>query len=107
MAHDFPQIEDLDYHDTYSPIAKLVIVRCLLGVVVSKVWELYQLEVNTTFLYGDLFEEVYMFLQPGYKTSTFGKFVTYESLYMAFAKHLVIGTSNLVEFLLNTDLFNH
>lgn len=73
MAHDFPQIEDLDCHDTYAPIAKLVIVRCLLGVVVSKVWELYQLEVNTIFLYGDLFKEVYMFLQPGYKTSTSGK----------------------------------
>lgn len=63
MARGLPQITGLDFHDTYAQMAKLVIFRCLLAAVVSKGWELHQLDVNNVFLH-DLSEDVYMSLPP-------------------------------------------
>lgn len=42
-------------------------IKVLLTVVTSLNWPLVQLDVNNTFLHGDLFDEVYMDLQLGYK----------------------------------------
>ncbi|GKB55722.1 ribonuclease H-like domain-containing protein, partial [Tanacetum coccineum] len=51
----------------------MVTVRCLLSVVVSQSWLIFQLDVNNAFLYRDLYEDVYMKPPEGYFPSDLRK----------------------------------
>ncbi|KAL7596004.1 hypothetical protein Lser_V15G30641 [Lactuca serriola] len=53
-------MEGVDFHDTLAPVAKLVIVRVLLTIVVKRDWIISQLDVNNAFLHGGLDEDIYM-----------------------------------------------
>lgn len=76
------QVEGMDYHETFAPFVKRVIVRTFLAIAAARRWKLHQMDLHNAFLYGDLDEEVYTKLPPGFKTSTPNQVCRfYKSLY--------------------------
>ncbi|KAA0063422.1 Retrovirus-related Pol polyprotein from transposon TNT 1-94 [Cucumis melo var. makuwa] len=66
VTKGYGQQEDIDFLDTFSPVAKIVTVKVLLSLTASFGWSLCQMDVNNAFLNSDLFEEVYMTLPMDY-----------------------------------------
>ncbi|GJY38774.1 ribonuclease H-like domain-containing protein [Tanacetum coccineum] len=66
VAKGFSKRERFDYDETFSPVVKMVTVRCLISIDVKMEWSLYQLDVNNAFLYVDLIKDVYMYIPEGY-----------------------------------------
>ena len=56
----YSQVEGIDFGDIFSPISKLTSIRFILSIVVYFDLEVEQMDVKTTFLHGDLEEEIYM-----------------------------------------------
>ena len=56
----------IDFGDIFSPVAKVASIRLLLSIVATFDFEVEQVDVKTTFLHGDLEEEIYMKQPEGF-----------------------------------------
>ena len=65
VAKGFTQEYEIDYEETFTPVARISFVRALLTVAAASKWDLFQMDVKNAFLNGDLSEEVYMQPPPG------------------------------------------
>ena len=66
----YKEKEGLDCFDTYSPATRISSIRMLIAIAAIQILEIHQMDVKTSFLNGDLNEEIYMgqpegFIVPG------------------------------------------
>ena len=66
VAKGYSQVPGIDFGEIFSPVAKVDSIRLLLSVVVAFDFEVEQMDVKTTFLHGDLEEEIYMKQPKGF-----------------------------------------
>ncbi len=59
VAQDFTQVEGLDFDETFAPIARIEAIRLLLAFAASKGFKLYQMDVKSAFLNGEIAELVF------------------------------------------------
>ena len=69
VAKGFRQEYGVDFDDIFSPVVKMTTLCFMLGIVTADNLELIQLDVKTTFLHGDLKEEIYMEQPKGFMAS--------------------------------------
>ncbi|KAM1096787.1 hypothetical protein ACFX19_014531 [Malus domestica] len=60
VAKGYKEREGLDYFDTYSLVKRITYIRMLIAIVAIYNLNIYQMDVKTAFLNGDLDEEIYM-----------------------------------------------
>jgi hypothetical protein len=69
VCKGYAQIEGLDFDETFAPIARLEAIIMFLAYACHKRFKVYQMDVKSYFLNGDLSEEVYMEQPEGFKLS--------------------------------------
>ncbi|GJZ50843.1 retrotransposon protein, putative, ty1-copia subclass [Tanacetum coccineum] len=71
VAKGYTQTPGIDYEETFSPVADIIAIRILIAITALYDYEIWQMDVKTSFLNGYLSEEVYMeqlegFVNPKY-----------------------------------------
>ncbi|KAI5336037.1 hypothetical protein L3X38_026171 [Prunus dulcis] len=57
----------VDYAEVFAPVARLDTMRVVLSLAALKTWMVYELDVKSAFLRGELNEEVFVAQPPGYE----------------------------------------
>ncbi|KAA0037509.1 gag/pol protein [Cucumis melo var. makuwa] len=68
VAKGYTQREWVDYEETFSPVAMLKSIRILLSIAIFYDYEIWQMDVKTTFLNGNLEESIFMSQPEGFIT---------------------------------------
>ena len=66
VAKGFRQVQGVDNNETFSPVAMLKFVRILQAIAAYYDYEIWQMDVKTAFLNGNIEEELYMVQPEGF-----------------------------------------
>lgn len=73
VAQGFTQVEGVDYHESFSLVAKRQTICILIHLATVNHWPLHHIDINNAFLHGYLSEEIYMCPPPGYSKAKPGE----------------------------------
>ncbi|GJU78372.1 retrovirus-related pol polyprotein from transposon TNT 1-94 [Tanacetum coccineum] len=76
VAKGYQQEEGIDFEESYAPVARIEAIRIFIANVASKNMTIYQMDVKTAFLNGELKGEVYVsqlegFIDPDHPTHVY------------------------------------
>jgi hypothetical protein len=66
VVKGYAQRQGIDYSEVFSPVARWDTIRMLLSLAALRGWEVFQLDVKSAFLHGELKEVVYIEQPEGY-----------------------------------------
>jgi hypothetical protein len=69
VCKGYIQVEGINFEETFSPVARMEAIRLLLAYACSKNIKVYQMDIKSTFLNGELEEEVYIEQPKGFQLS--------------------------------------
>jgi len=72
VAKGYAQKSEIDYNETFAPVARLDTIRTLIALAAQKGWKLFQLDVKSAFLNGVLKKEVYVEQPEGFEIKNAG-----------------------------------
>ncbi|KAL8134785.1 hypothetical protein AgCh_009701 [Apium graveolens] len=75
VAKGYSQEEGIDYDENFTPVARLKAIRIFLAFAANSNFKVYQMDVKSAFLNGELEEEVYVQQPPGFEDPEFPNFV--------------------------------
>ncbi|KAJ9565938.1 hypothetical protein OSB04_001904 [Centaurea solstitialis] len=67
VAKGYVQEYGIDFDEVFAPVARLETIRLLIALAAGKGLKIYHLDVKTTFLHGELKEEVYVSQPEGFE----------------------------------------
>jgi hypothetical protein len=67
VCKGYSQVEGIDFEETFSPVSRMEAIRLIISYACSKNIKVYQMDVKSTFLNGDLEEEVYIEQLEGFQ----------------------------------------
>nr|GEW95302.1 putative ribonuclease H-like domain-containing protein [Tanacetum cinerariifolium] len=71
VGQGYTQEEGINYDEVFAPVARTEVIRLFLTYASFKDFVVYQMDVKSDFLYGNIEEEVYMCQPPGFKDPDF------------------------------------
>ncbi|GKF42863.1 retrovirus-related pol polyprotein from transposon TNT 1-94, partial [Tanacetum coccineum] len=66
VAKGYQEEEGIDFEESFAPVARIEAIRIFISNAASKNMTIYQMDVKTTFLNGELKEEVYVSQPEGF-----------------------------------------
>ena len=67
VAQGFSQVEGFDVHETFAPTARMTSIRVVIALAAHYQWKIFQMDVKSAFLNGELKEEMYVNQPPGFE----------------------------------------
>ena len=67
VAQGFRQVEGLDFHETFAPVARMTSQRILIALAAAEGLELYQVDVKNAYLKGEIDTPIFMKQPPGFE----------------------------------------
>eukprot|EP00253_Pinus_taeda_P034030 PITA_34030 len=102
VVKGFAQKKGIDFDEIFSPVVKMTSIRTILSLVAAEDLHLEQLDVKTTFLHGDLEEEIYMQQPQGYEVKGKEKLVcrlkkSFYIILLLYVDDMLVAGSNMQE----------
>lgn len=66
VAKGYKQEFGVDYREAFAPVVRHDTIRLVISLAAQNSWPIFQLDVKSAFLHGDLEEQVYIDQTPGY-----------------------------------------
>lgn len=67
VAKGYHQKQGVGFHEVFAPVARWDTIRVILALAAKRAWKIFQLDVKSAFLHGELREDIFMEQPKGFE----------------------------------------